>query len=212
MVPSAPIALELCTSARGVAPSDGKFSGSEVSKRRRTVAWRGPAWGLRPVCWASCWYIGLPAAAGAAALGRVATGEGAAATAGDGDGLAGSCGFAAGAAEATLAGATEAAGALAGGNVGPDTGAVVGGAVAAWHAASSPVELTTTRALAPSRKRRRVKCIGSLVLKSQRRPPASRAGKKISRPQLEVRRRNSHDANGTATTRMPTLQATDSQP
>src|SRR5438128_9687459 len=104
------MALELWKSSRGMAASDGIFSGRDVSKRRSTVAWRGPAYGLRPVCCGSCWYIGLPSAAGdawgfavdgAAAEGDAgATGDGAAATAGDGEAAAAGWGFVAGATEA----------------------------------------------------------------------------------------------------------------
>src|SRR5207248_3011799 len=52
------------------------------SKLRSRTARRGPAWGLRPLCRGSIWYIGLPATAAAAdPAGAVAT-AGAAAVAG----------------------------------------------------------------------------------------------------------------------------------
>src|SRR5918912_114640 len=78
MVPSGPMALELWKSSRGMAASAGRYWGWDVSNRRSTVAWRGPAYGLRPVCCASCWYIGLPAAragAGEAAWAGAAGGD-----------------------------------------------------------------------------------------------------------------------------------------
>src|SRR5438093_7443056 len=94
------MALELWKSSRGMAASGGMFSGSDVSKRRSTVAWRGPAYGLRPVCCGSCWYIGLPTAAGDAwgfAEGdAAANGDGAAAAADDGEVGAAGWGFAEG--------------------------------------------------------------------------------------------------------------------
>src|SRR6266851_3252638 len=118
--------------------------------------------------------MGLPAATGAP-FGRVADGEGAAASAGDGAGLAGTCGFAAGAAEtagATPAGATEAAGALAGADT---DGGVGDGATVAWHAVSSPVA-AMARTLAFLSRRRRVRCIR--CPSCQRRPPRARDEKK----------------------------------
>src|SRR5215467_512583 len=79
-----------------------------VSKLRKRFRRRGTAYGLRPVCCASIWYIGLPATAPAA------NGDGDAAATGDAAGLAAGdapgCGEAAGAA----AGAADATGATAG--------------------------------------------------------------------------------------------------
>jgi hypothetical protein len=149
-VPSGPIALELWKSSRGIGASAGRYWGRDVSKRRKTVAWRGPACGLRPVCCASCWYIGLPGAAtGAADAGRAgaAEGDGAAAAAGEGDGPAAA--LAAG--EAAAAGCGLAA-------VGAEVGDGVG-VVLPLHAASKPLPLTTTATLAVVSKRRRLMCI-----------------------------------------------------
>src|ERR671933_2470231 len=145
-----------------MAASAGRYWGWDVSKRRSTVAWRGPAYGLRPVCCASCWYIGLPAArAGADEVARAGAAEGdGAATAGEADG-------------AATAGETDAAAAA--GDA--DDPAVVGeGAAAGWgwaafgadvgddvvlplHAASKPLPPSTTATLALESKRRRLMCI-----------------------------------------------------
>src|SRR5438067_2797641 len=55
-------------SGRGRAGSwVGKLPESKVRSRR---ARRGPAWGLRPVCCGSIWYIGRPARAAPAAAGE----------------------------------------------------------------------------------------------------------------------------------------------
>src|SRR5579859_3230899 len=155
------------------------FSGAAASNRRNSLAWRGPANGLRPVCCASCWYICFAAllATGAVAACAAGTAEGdgctaAALAAGDGTGetaalatgetagaATGEAGAAEGAAEA--AGAAEArAGGLVGGWAGAPAGAAVGAGVAdPWQAASSPVPHAASRAPAPLMRRRRVKCI-----------------------------------------------------
>ena len=36
----------------------------DVLKVRSRIGWRGPMCGLRPVCWASIWYIGRPMGSG----------------------------------------------------------------------------------------------------------------------------------------------------
>src|ERR1051326_1300949 len=61
-VPSAPIAAELWMSEL---PKTGSGTGtSEVLKVRSKLSWRGPLYGLRPVCCASTWYIGRPTVTG----------------------------------------------------------------------------------------------------------------------------------------------------
>ena len=108
--------------------SAGRSSGAVSAIERCSASRRGPVCGLRPVCSASIWYIGLPATpAAGAAVGRTGTtdGDGWAATAGaaDGDGAGDAAGLAAGAA---AAGDTEATGAMAGAVVGGWAGAAVG--------------------------------------------------------------------------------------
>src|SRR5213595_2660084 len=85
------MAAELWMSGRGMA---GSWVGQlPESKVRSRTARRGPAWGLRPVCWGSIWYIGRPASAAPAAGEGEAAGTGLAAA-----GLATAAGDAAGAA------------------------------------------------------------------------------------------------------------------
>src|ERR671932_2123682 len=133
MVPSAATTLDDWKSGRRMVESGGRSSGVLVSNVRSSVGRRGPAYGLRPVCWASTWYIGLPSTV---ALGRAGEGDAATATAGDGDGPAAATdGLAAGL--ATGAGASvgdaAAAGAPAGG------GALVGCPCRTpWQATSRP--------------------------------------------------------------------------
>src|SRR5262249_38781784 len=85
-----------------------------VSKLRKRFRRRGPAYGLRPVCCASIWYIGLPATAPAA------TAEGDATAAGDAAGLA--AGGAAGCGEAGGAAARGGRGNRGGGGLGCGSG------------------------------------------------------------------------------------------
>ena len=94
-----------------VAWSGGRLAAAVVSNDRNNVSRRGPACGLRPVCSGSIWYIGLPAMPAATA--GTGEGEAAAATAGEGDGPTPAAGDGA-PAMGLVAGATEAAGWIAG--------------------------------------------------------------------------------------------------
>ena len=141
------------------------FCGAAASKRRSSVACRGPTCGLRPECCASCWYICLPALAtiGAAAgpAGK-ADGDGCTPTAtAEGDATGDPAGFATG---ETVAGAAETAGAMAGAVVGGCADAAAGADVDVglpdpWQAASRPVPPAASKAPAPLIRRRRLNCI-----------------------------------------------------
>src|SRR5262249_13224062 len=128
-------------------------------KLRKRFRRRGPAYGLRPVCCASIWYIGLPATAPAT------TAEGDAAAAGDAAGLA--AGDAPGCGEAARAAAREAdaPGATAGLVVGAVAAAgalvtVTGGGLP-WQAANRPVPPNAANWPRCTRKRRRLKSIAA---------------------------------------------------
>lgn len=110
-------------SARGTTASGGSKSGVPVLKLRSRTGWRGPAYGLRPVCWASIWYIGSPATAELAGLPGAGEAAATARAPGDGEGTA-------------TAGATD--GAAAEPTDGAATGAAFGAAEAAgWLARTS---------------------------------------------------------------------------
>ncbi|TME97949.1 MAG: hypothetical protein E6I52_18535 [Chloroflexi bacterium] len=92
-----------------------------------------------------------------------ANGDDASATADDGDAAADGWGFAAG---ATVAGETDATGAIAGGGVGGAAAAgadVAGGAAPPPHAAISPLPPAVNATPTVSRKRRRESCITASV-------------------------------------------------
>src|SRR6266498_3065481 len=151
MVPSGPTAVELWMSPLGNRASAGRLAA--VLKLRSKVSRRGPACGLRPVCWASIWYCGLPPPAAAGA----GEGEATAATPGDGDGLA--TGDAAAAADGEAPG--DATGAMAGLVVGAVVACAAGTAVIVgccpWHAASRPVPPRAANWPRCTRKRRRLR-------------------------------------------------------
>src|SRR6266542_3041232 len=120
MVPSGPIAHELWIS--GMASSESGGRTAKLSKLRSSVSRRGPLCGLRPECWLSIWYCGLPATAPPAAAAAAGDGEATAAAPGDGD----AAGLAAAAGDAAGEAAGDAAGAPAG-FVGAAAGALVTG-------------------------------------------------------------------------------------
>ena len=111
---------------------------------RSRVSWRGPVYGLRPVCSASIWYMGLPPPPPAAA------GAGEAAAAGEAAGLAAglATAAAAGLAPVAAAGDADATGAITGGVVG--LGVAAGALVTVigwgglWQATSKVVAASAT--------------------------------------------------------------------
>src|SRR5436305_5621968 len=140
-VPSGATALDDWKSARRKVESAGTRSGVPESKLRSRTGRRGPAYGLRPVCWASTWYMGLPSTV---ATGRPGDGEAATATAGEAAGAAaGTDGLAAGLATGAGASVGDAPAAALG-------AAPAGGLVGAgldcppWQATSKPVPLKST--------------------------------------------------------------------
>jgi hypothetical protein len=147
-----------------VAWSAGRLAGAVVSKERSKLSRRGPACGLRPVCRASIWYIGLPATPPAAT--GAGEGEAAGLTAGDGDGPAAAAAAAGEGdgppATGLVAGETEATACTAGLVVGPvAAGTLVGVGVGAAlvQAASKPVPPRATDWPASARKCRRLRCM-----------------------------------------------------
>ncbi|MBV8714026.1 MAG: hypothetical protein JO020_13320 [Chloroflexi bacterium] len=120
---------------------------------RATLNWRGPVYGLRPVCSASIWYIGFPTAPPAAGA-VAAEGDGAATAAGEAAGAGDAAGLAAGEAAAaggTLAGETDATGWMAGGDVGFGAGGFV--TVIGWGGLPQATSRVVPRNAMPLRQR-----------------------------------------------------------